>query len=285
MKKLLLVLPLFLIGCSSGGGSNDVGEPMRSQNIDDLQTENNKQSEISSSDGSKDIDVPIESQNTGNVQTANDKKPEINSSDDDIDFVLGHYSEDDEFWPAMGILSDYKNKKDAIKYLTISGQTFPINIGDNKSNLGNITKMIDGESGSFVFGAIKGNDIDINGKEKRLNTVFYKVLSRSYPEKQDIIAHYKGNAYAIKEGLDGVYKGDVNATINFGQHSMGGVLSNFGGNIKDISFQGGVGSSHLMFSSKTSLGFGEVFGNHIAGVIREHQDGKEVVASFGAKKQ
>ncbi|MDP8098430.1 hypothetical protein [Pasteurella atlantica] len=281
MKRLLLFLPLFFTACGSGGGaSSSAKNPDKPQSKVDKTSVENK----------KDINKK---------PPKNTKRPDKNpvKPTDNTDNILGTWGDlykKDDHGHYMGnlihsTLINSQNKKDAIKYLTIDGHTFSINIGDNQTTLGRLTKVIDGEDGSFVFGAINGKNKDLNGKEKMLSSIFYKGLLTTdnfLNPSNDVIATYTGNAYAIKEDLAGIYKGKVNATINFGEDKIGGTLSGFGENIKDIDFSGhAIGGDLFGVNDNGTELNGKIFGEHIAGVVETEQNDKDVVASFGAKKQ
>ncbi len=155
-----------------------------------------------------------------------------------------------------------------------------------------------------MFGALNGLQNDkFNNSNQNISATFihgYKTMWYNWDAILDAlpntgIVKYKGDAFAIKEGLKGVHKGNADFTVNFGQKAFGAKLTGFTGGINDITFHGDANVVEIDGEDDSDVYYKEHYrfsgafygkdADTIAGRVSGSQDGKDIEVVVGAKKQ
>ncbi len=288
MKKVLLLLAISsLVGC---GSSSSQG----SHKSNDKPQKNNLTTKPTKPDNPQTPSKPKEPSQSEKTKTF-----------DTDGWIVSDYDGEGTFTP--NILSLEKVRRDDLNVITINGQTIvlrPKGYNGKEAyyarNNGNISRAVSGGKYSdFIFGAVSGSQLDVKLGNDLNNADIAATFSHGIKTPSEKIsaksgvALYKGDAFAVKEGVNGVQQGVANITVNFTQKKLGGTLSNFGKKVGDIVFQGDI-IGNVFVGNKSNkyddfnISYGDFYGkngNELGGVVTGSQKDGDYAASFGAKKQ
>ncbi len=296
-KQPLLVLTLssILVACGSGSDISSKGFPV-----------------IPNKPGTTNMDTPTVTDNDIKEKNYSIYHQDKVTTEGDLDCF-----EQTDCNETLGNFDGFHNYffKDAnqedISRLNIAGEIINLRPFQNiqqenyyyKDKENNIIRAVSGKKyDSVMFGALNGKQTDpLNKSSNNISAMFlhgYKTVkdlafvSDAIPNTG--IVKYHGDAFAIKEGLKGVLKGNADFTVNFAQKAFTGKLTQFGSNIDDIQFSGNAGAVGISgFDEEKANGqryffSGNFYGQDastIAGRLSGRQNDKKIEAVVGAKKQ